>query len=101
MPDEIRTIRGGFRRRGVANRYRNKASLESTRRDPNLDALAVAERHNLGVSEALAILGVTFVGNKHPVAIGHEVDKVETVNPFAVRPATRKISDQSGYPAGW
>jgi hypothetical protein len=35
---------------------------------------------------------VTFVGNKDPVPIGQEVNELEAVNPFAVRPATRKIS---------
>ena len=34
---------------------------------------------------------MTFVGNKDPVTIGHEVNEGEAVDPFAVGPATRKV----------
>jgi hypothetical protein len=35
---------------------------------------------------------MTFIDNKHPVSVRHEVNEVEAINPFTVRPATRKIS---------
>jgi hypothetical protein len=35
---------------------------------------------------------MTFVSDEYPVAVGNEIDEIETLDCLAVRPATRKIS---------
>jgi len=59
--------------------------------DLDLDDLIIAHGDNLGVAKAMPVRAATFIGDEYPVAIGNEIDKIETADPFAVRLATRKI----------
>src|SRR5689334_13693610 len=60
--------------------------------DLDIRDLTVAYGKNLGISKSLSVGVLSFVGYEYTVAIWNEIDIVEVLDPFAVRPATRKIS---------
>src|SRR5262249_19704684 len=59
--------------------------------DLDFDDLSITHGNDLGVPERVALVAVTFVSDEHAVAIGNDINKIESLDPFAVRPATGKI----------
>ena len=58
----------------------------------DLDDVAVAEQSQSPCSETARHLQCDLEANKDPVAIAHEINEIEIIDPFTVWPATRKIS---------
>jgi hypothetical protein len=57
----------------------------------HFDDLTFPHGHDFGVTEFLAGRLATLIGHEDSVAVGNEVFILETVDPLAVWPATRKI----------
>jgi hypothetical protein len=48
-------------------------------------------RDDLGIAEPVPMRTTPFIDDEYPVAVGHELDEIETRDVLAVRPATRKV----------
>ena len=57
----------------------------------HFDDLTFTHGHDFGVAEFFAVSLATFIGHENSVAVSNEIFKLETVDPLAVWPATRKI----------
>src|SRR6476646_7159055 len=62
-----------------------------TKIDFDVNDLVLAHCDDLGIAKTSTVCVTTFISHEYPVAIGNEIDKIETAERLAVRPATRKV----------
>ena len=58
--------------------------------DFDLDDLVFVHRDDLGIAEPVPMRTTPFIDDEYPVAVGHELDEIETRDVLAVRPQRAK-----------
>ncbi|KAF5408413.1 MAG: hypothetical protein Udaeo2_14390 [Candidatus Udaeobacter sp.] len=69
--------------------------------DLDIHDLVFAHRDDLGIAEPAPVGTTPFIDDEYPVAVGHELDEIETLDVLAVRPATRKVGRAANPVIKW